>query len=127
MSGETAVRFGVPLAFAVTLAILSAVIVKSPVGSCLFPQSTFDVQAWHSADPTHWCNARAAMAEDLMSHELTVGMARADVRALLGDPDTEDQAIPTSFYWVSCWMDCESVAVRYDATGRVAEVSEYQD
>ncbi len=54
-------------------------------GRAIAVHAPFDPGAWKADAP----GARAGMAEDLLERRLLIGKSKAEVKALLGDPDQE--------------------------------------
>jgi hypothetical protein len=94
----------------------------------------FDAAKWHARLPGD-CNDdhRRRMTNDLAESYLEVGMSRADVLWLLGEPDTSDEA-PGGERTLLAWdtgsdgSDCSYFYVNFGPGGRtVVEWSESAD
>jgi outer membrane protein assembly factor BamE (lipoprotein component of BamABCDE complex) len=61
------------------------------VAGCAFGGEDFDSTSWQAAKPGGSCDSqrhRWDMLDDLTDNHLRVGMTQAEVRALLGQPDS---------------------------------------
>jgi hypothetical protein len=72
----------------------------------------FNSERWKAADT--WGDARCGMVADLTQRVGLVGRSRAEIVALLGEPEDED-ADPTSSHWHLCpsFMDVYILEVRW--------------
>jgi hypothetical protein len=107
-------------------------IVASGCGSP-FNDQTFSEQAWAGAT----AEQRAAMAEDLVTHHVPLGMSSKQILSLLGEPGEtwvkgagfRVKGEKTFAYYIGSWsmqgMDDAFVCIHLDETGRVIEAEIY--
>src|SRR5260221_473132 len=109
--------------FAIILAVAVAALVA---WRAWFPGRQFDAAAWQ-ADAKVGSGIRQAMADRLLTHRVLIGMTRAEVVDLLGEPPpTEYFSQWDLVYWLGpergfMSIDSEWLVLRVGASGRVDE------
>jgi hypothetical protein len=86
------------VSIAVTSAVLLVLLVAGPfaitAGACVTPGlDKFDATLWRFGDHDLPCGTRSRMAEDVVSHRLSVGMTKQQVTELLGEPANPSDSV----------------------------------
>lgn len=111
-------RWWIAIALALLAAVGTYLVVASRAGG-------FDAELWQAQRGSNERrNPRAGMVGDLLREHLRVGMSRAEVLRLLGEPDYRDRLSDVYELGVSpVGVDDEYLVVDYDDTGRVKHLS----
>jgi hypothetical protein len=93
-----------------------------------FPRAiTFDAELWHTADLSEQDNPRCLMRRDITENHLKLGMTRAEVIALLGEVEANEQT--TSYYLGFCkpfGVDAVALGLEFDSQDKLSRVYDIQ-
>jgi outer membrane protein assembly factor BamE (lipoprotein component of BamABCDE complex) len=97
-----------------------------PVAACKDPAMSFDRAAWASGQGNaSGKNPRSGMVSQARDAGLKVGATRAEVRALLGEPDASDSGGDAWFLGQGQYsVDFETLDVSYGSDGRVTAIEQ---
>jgi hypothetical protein len=94
----------------------------------IFPDSiAFDANLWRTANTSKQNNPRCLMQRDLKQNHLKLGMTKAEVTALLGEPRDDDQT--TSYYLGFCnpfGVDAVALGLEFDSQDKLTRVYDIQ-
>lgn len=104
------------------LGILATIIVSLVLGGCGM-SGDFDAEAWRAQHGSNAIdNPRSGQVSALERNHLRLGMARADVHALLGMPERQEELADHYDLGVSpVGVDYETYVIRYDARNLVSK------
>lgn len=90
----------------------------------IFPDSiAFDTNFWRTADTSERDNPRCLIQRDLEQNHLEIGTSKADIIALLGEPESDEQT--TSYYLGFCnplGIDAVALGLEFDSQGRLSKI-----
>jgi hypothetical protein len=94
----------------------------------MFPRAIpFDATLWQAANIEEVDNPRCLMQRDLEQNHLKLGMTRAQVNTLLGEPQSNEKVL--SYYLGFCspfGIDGESLELEFDDRDKLIEVRTLQ-
>jgi hypothetical protein len=93
-----------------------------------FPDNiAFDPAVWKTADTGEQDNPRCLMQADLKQNHLKLGMTKAEIITLLGEPEETEQT--TSYYLGFCnpfGVDAMALGLEFDTSGKLARIYDLQ-
>lgn len=103
-------------------AFLFSLVLLILLPGCSDMSDRFDAKLWQAQhNSTAFDNPRAGQIESLQRDHMRAGMSRADVRALLGEPEASTPGMDRYALGVApLGIDPQTYVIRYDDSGRVA-------
>lgn len=89
--------------------------------------TTFDAELWYNADTNQRDNPRCLMQRDIKENHLELGMTRAEITALLGEPEANEQT--TSYYLGFCHpfgVDAMALGLEFDNNNKLTRTYDIQ-
>jgi hypothetical protein len=94
----------------------------------IFPDGVaFDPALWRTADTGEQDNPRCLMQADLEQNHLKLGMTKAEVISLLGEPERAEQT--TSYYLGFCnpfGVDAVALGLEFDSNDKLTRIYSIQ-